>query len=250
MKYTKLLQLLFLITSIQLIASQQPVNAQAFKVYSWAGTINNKIPVSVWYTMKDNAISGEIVYKKTGKPIQLRGFINHQGDYEISEFQPSGNITGVITGKSKNNEFTGSWHAPGSEQFLSIKLKPIGTVGTTLAKIDPTITTTNYAGTYVYESKDGLSGLLKIKKTSNGQYMLEILNSTTVGQAINDATIEETPITITNGQATYESADFEQCKFKIRFFTDFVVVNYIDNKADCGFGRGTTVEGVYLRKAK
>lgn len=213
-------------------------------IYAWEGTINNKIPVFLWATTRGDVLFGEIVYKNIGKPIKLRGTIEKDNSFRVFEFEPSGNITGIITGMQENNNFNGEWFSPKTrDEFkLILKLKD-----TSLTAIDTTTTAKKYSGIYTYGFSDaGHQGYLKVTKLRADDYTFEI-NNVTEAPGRNMATAGPDTVTIKNNQFIYKSDYSANCEYKIRIFKDIVVINYIDDKTDCGFGHNATVDGVYLK---
>lgn len=82
-----------------------PNNAHAQKVADpsqtvWTGKINNTIPVRLVYTVHETLITGAITYlnTKNKSPLKVIGTIEEDGSIRLCEFEPDGNITGIITG--------------------------------------------------------------------------------------------------------------------------------------------------------
>ena len=67
----------------------------------WTGTINGKTPVFIHYQLDSTLIVGEITYLNTKDklPITLLGTIEDDKSFRILEFEKTGNITGIITGR-------------------------------------------------------------------------------------------------------------------------------------------------------
>ncbi len=100
------------------------VNNQVGKEISWKGFLNGKTPVFIHYQLDGNIIVGEITYLNTKNklPITLLGTIDSDNNYRILEFEKSGNITGVITGKPAEDVFKGSWFSPKTRKELALNL--------------------------------------------------------------------------------------------------------------------------------
>lgn len=94
------------------------------KEISWKGLLNGKTPVFMHYQLDGNLIAGEITYLNTKNklPITILGTIEDDHSYRILEFEKSGNITGIITGKPTDGTFTGSWFSPKTKKNLYLTL--------------------------------------------------------------------------------------------------------------------------------
>ncbi|MDL2313522.1 hypothetical protein LJC36_00910 [Desulfovibrio sp. OttesenSCG-928-C14] len=102
--------LLLLCASGTLTATLEDVQRHA-----WQGEINNTIPVSVWFEIRDGLIVGELIYTNTKekKPIRLLGKVEATGELRMQEMLPDGLISGMISGKIAQDSFEGTWSTAG-----------------------------------------------------------------------------------------------------------------------------------------
>src|SRR5688572_30410380 len=92
---------------------------------SWTGTINKEIPVFLHYAVEDDLIYGEITYLNTGTkpPVRIIGTIDSDSTYRMLEFEPTGNITGIISGRPDSVNFSlGRWFSPETREDLTVNL--------------------------------------------------------------------------------------------------------------------------------
>lgn len=214
-------------------------------VYSWDATIGKQTKASIWFEKRDSVVVGEITYTKTNKPIKLRGILTKEDGYRLLEFESSGNVTGIITGNFKDSSFSGDWLSPKTRKELSLVLKLKSSfvapkAVTSIPKV--------YDGTYRYGySKDGPQGYLAVKRINANTAQIEFQNHT-AAPAYNQATVDSVKVPINNNQIIYKLET--NCVFRIRFYNDIAVVDYVNEQYECGFGMNATVDGVYLRGKK
>lgn len=214
-------------------------------VYAWDATIGKQTKASIWFEQKDSVVVGEITYLKTNKPIKLRGTVSREQGYRLLEFEPSGNITGIITGTIKDSLFSGDWFSPKTRKELPLVLKLKSSFTAHKAVIG---TPTIYEGIYRYGySKDGYQGYLAVNRINANTAQLEFQNVTSA-PAYNLATVDPVKVSVQNNQIIYKMD--KNCVFKIRFYNDIAVVDYLNDQYECGFGNNASVDGVYLRVKK
>ncbi|SQB26741.1 hypothetical protein [Chryseobacterium jejuense] len=126
------------------------VKNQVGKEIYWKGFVNGKAPVFIHYQIDDNVIVGEITYLNTKNklPITLLGTVEDDNSYRILEFEKSGNVTGVITGKPSEGTFTGSWFSPKTRKELALNLVKKDTA---LASKETETNVENLFGRYHYQ---------------------------------------------------------------------------------------------------
>ena len=85
---------------------------------TYSGKLDGRIEVSLELHGLRDDVRGTITYKKSAKPIMVLGTMNTDGTFYLREYQPDGNVTGVLSGTEKGKKLTGSWYAPGAEKEL------------------------------------------------------------------------------------------------------------------------------------
>ena len=214
------------------------------KTAIWKGQINQKIPVTLDLQMTDDLAYGSLVYDKVGNSIQLIGQEEWEGNYRIYEFEASGNITGIWTLKFTDEEAEGTWFSPVTRESMPVLLNTSGTGG---AATD--LTHESVVGHYYYSyGEEGGSGSVDVTGFEEGNIFYELL-CVTAPPATHIASLEEAEgIMMGNKvQVRMNEDEFIDCAFDIRFFKDFVVIDYVDDKMDCGFGHNAFVSGVFLK---
>ena len=223
----------------------QNINAQNITEVNWSGTLNNKIPISLKYSISGEIIIGEITYLNTKSkiPIKIIGSIEEDKNYRILEFENDGNISGIITGKPTEKDYNGSWFSPKSRKSLNLKL-----TNPTKKQISFTqnviISDANYH--YGYSEK-GYQGDFEIKKLKNNKYEFSIL-SVTSEPSRNIAEIDETEVNIVGNSFRYKLPEEKDCEFQVTFYSEFVVIKYIKGDFEGQFGHNATIEGIYLKQ--
>lgn len=222
------------------------VKKQVGKEISWKGFLNGKTPVFIHYQIDGDVIVGEITYLNTKSklPITLLGTIDTDHNYRILEFEKSGNITGVITGKPTDGAFKGSWFSPKTRKELTLNLVRKDTAIVS-KKIETKVN--DLFGRYHYQySEAGYQGDLEIKKLPNSKAVFGI-TSVTGEPARNLAQIDDDTIDLKTTGFTYKLTDTEECEFKVKFYKGFAVVQYTQGVCSGQFGMNATVEGIYLK---
>jgi hypothetical protein len=221
------------------------LNAQNLTELNWTGKLNDKTPINLKYSISGEIIVGEITYLNTKNkiPIKIIGTIDEDKSYRILEFENNGNITGIITGKPNEKEFTGSWFSPKSKKSLNLKL-----INPTRKQISVSqnvaIGNANYH--YGYSEK-GSQGDFEIKKLKNNKYEFSIM-SVTGEPSRNIADIDETEVNIIGNSFKYNLPEEKDCEFQVTFYSDFVVIRYTKGDFEGQFGHNATIEGIYLKQ--
>lgn len=238
-------------TSRETVSKETTAAPEAKKgadVTTWSGNINGKIPVFMAYTRKENVLSGQIVYLNTKgrQPIRIIGTIDETGDYRILEFEASGNITGIISGKPDGKVFNGTWFSPKTRKDLPMALSA---KDTTVTSEDFEADIRTAAGSYRYEySEEGPQGGLTLEKLSDGKWTFSV-SAVTGAPARNIADIGTDTITFSGNSFKYKVPDSDSCEFSVRIFKDFVIVKELHDFEACMgmFGHNATIEGVFLK---
>lgn len=224
----------------------QNLNAQNLTELNWTGTLNNKIPINLKYSISDGIIIGQITYLNTKRkiPIKLIGTIDEDKSFRILEFENNGNISGIITGKPSEKEFVGSWFSPKSRKSLSLQLtnltkKPINNL--------PNVIIGSASYHYGYSEK-GSQGDFEIKNLKN-RYEFSI-TSVTDDPARNIADVEGTVTSITKNSFKYKLPGEQEAEFQVTFYSDFIIIKYTKGDFEGQFGHNASIEGIYLKQKK
>ncbi len=219
---------------------------QSKKEICWTGTLNQKIPIFLHYQFDSNLVVGEVIYlnTKNRKPIQIIGNIEEDKTCRLLEFDKTGNITGIFSGKITENSFNGSWFSPKTRKKLSLDLIPKDTLMNS-----PSIgaASKDVFGTYHYQySTDGYNGVFEFNKVQEGKAALYILSLTNVERGPNIAEVERDTISFEGSSFKYKIPGSDDCEFRVKFYKDFV---YIKSKAYCGgwFGFNADIDGIYVK---
>lgn len=222
------------------------VKSQGGKEISWKGFLNEKTPVFIHYQIDGDIIVGEITYLNTKNklPIPLIGTLEADHSYRILEFEKSGNITGVITGKPTAGTFKGTWFSPKTRKELVLNLVKKDTA---VASKGIETKTEEVFGRYHYQySEAGYQGDLEIKKLPDSKAVFGI-TSVTGAPGRNIAQIDDDTIHLKTTNFTYKLADTNDCEFKVRFYKGFAVIQYTQGFCSGQFGMNATIAGIYLK---
>lgn len=246
--------------------------------YAWKGTIGDTIPVSIWVEINNNLVVGEIIYTKmkAQTPIRLLGTVSEHNFY-LNEMLPDGEITGTIWACIHNDILEGQWRSPikirekGSIfDFSKSKQLPLRLTKapTLLMPYTWDAAPTAIEGEYAYSyGNNAASGGLSIERTKNGSYTASI--TSTIGapsfhMAMFPLTESDEQNWLTGGQDEQRKREElaqdllhnnrlvveedDACAIEILFFSDFAFVQYLEDKT-CPhyFGRGASVEGIFLK---
>ena len=228
-------------------ASSQTIKIASPTEIVWQGTLNNKIPVLLHYSIQDGDIAGEILYLNTAgkKPIQICGTIKEDKSFDLYEFEKNGNVTGTISCTATDEKLTGSWYAgrSGKEYKLNLVKKD------TLIETKPF--TTDISGYYRYQyGEDGYQGDFDVKKIGNNKIAFGI-SSVTGEPGRNLAEVSTDTIQMTGNSFIYKIPETENCEFKVTFYRTFLKVDYTKGLCQDGqFGFNATVEGIYFKVPK
>ncbi|MEJ5103743.1 hypothetical protein [Chryseobacterium sp. MYb328] len=222
------------------------VKPQVGKEISWKGLLNGKTPVFIHYQLDGNVIVGEITYLNTKNklPITLLGTIDDDNNYRILEFEKSGNITGVITGKPAAGDFKGSWFSPKTRKELVLNLVKKDTA---LVSKEIETKVEDLFGRYHYQySEAGYQGDLEIKRLPDSKAVFGI-TSITGEPARNLAQIDDDTISLKTTDFTYKLPDTDDCEFRVKFYKGFALVQYTQGVCSGQFGLNATIAGIYLK---
>lgn len=214
-------------------------------IYAWQGNLDGQYSVIMWYKEFDDVIVGSLFYtdNKKAKPIQLIGTKgNDSNTRRLLEMWPDGNITGVWDLKLHPVAAEGTWVAPKTGKRFNASLMHIDTA-VTIKAID---SVGDVSGEYKYRYfEDGGWGTMIAKQ--QGNLVVVSFDNITQAPANNLAILDNVTLPLNNNVAIYKSSEYGECAFRIRFFKGFAVVDYINDKYECGFGNGASVDGIYVK---
>lgn len=213
---------------------------------SWEGSLNEKTPVFIHYQIKDKLVVGEITYlnTKNKKPIPLIGEIEEDGNFRLLEFETNGNITGIIVGVPKEQEFNGSWFSPLSRKELKLKLSK---KDTSIISTEIETNISDIYGDYHYEyGEKGFQGDFSISKLNKEEVEFNIF-SVTSDPSRNIAEIENDTIKINEPKFTYLVPESDSCEFAVCFYKNFAYVRYTKGYCVGQFGHNATIDGIFYK---
>ncbi len=225
--------------------AQKPVAGNPNGVYAFSGKLNDKIPVLIWFALKDNVLKGQVTYLKSAKrvPITIIGTIDSAQSLSITEFSKTGNISGFYMGQINGQSFSGTWHAPGSEKQLKFSLIKKDTV---INAANTDLKSANVTGSYGYSvEKFGAGGGIDIQQTKPGFYTFRI-NCVTPSPINDVADAQAVNVKMVNNIITYKMPDAD-CIFTIKAYNGFIVIDYVGQHRDCQFGAGADIAGIFLK---
>lgn len=227
--------------------NQQKVETNVDKEICWEGQINNKLPIFIHYSFKENLVIGEITYLNTKNktPIKLIGTIEDDKSLRLLEFDKKGNITGIITGKSSDDKFVGTWFSPKSRKEFNLNLKKSEKLINSEIK---TVSQKDIFGDYQYSYGEfTYNGEFNVEKIDNNHIAFEII-SVGNGEAPPIAEVERDTVKLENNSFIYKLPESDDCEFKITFHKNFVFVEYLKGNCDGQFGMNATIEGIFIKQ--
>lgn len=221
----------------------------------WTGqvTVNDETrPVSLWLAETQNVVRGEIVYSNTGETRLLLGSRLRTGFY-LHEFDSANRVRTTFSVSSITNGVLGE--ITGSNELNALGPVALGPIAIDLVDIidkSQAFKPVMQAGTFRYafapfedDNCCGPTGTLTIRDVTATSVTVSI-DTVTSGPGFNIATIEPTILQLDGNSARFEERnDWLDCAFDIVAFDDVVFVDYADERFDCGFGFGASVQGTY-----
>lgn len=216
---------------------------EAQLVYAWQGNVDGKYPVLMWFRMYKDVLMGSLFYTEhNGGEIKLFGTVQ-DNQCRILEMSPHGNVTGIWQLSLQESGAEGSWFSPQTNKEYNaslmytdtaVSIPPVDSIGE------------DVSGTYFYYfGEDGGQGYMDVaQKGGNVKVSFE---NVTGAPARNIASLDNVTLSLRNNEAVYASQEYDECAFRIRFFNGFAVVDYVDDKMNCGFGHNATVDGIYIK---
>jgi hypothetical protein len=208
----------------------------------WEGTIDNKIEVTLTLTFDKDVIYGNVVYKKSGKPITVIGYRDGQSSFMLREFYKSNAITGSYSGSViSDGLISGRWYGGSKELDFEIKRKEI--INESVPKFKEDIT-----GTYGYKFDGENGGAGEFSAGAKGDSVIYSFSCVTSGPAFNIASMMAVS-KLENNYVKYKNKDENGlCEFDIFFIPDGAVVLHSNEGYECGFGLNASVQGIYFKE--
>ncbi|GAB2777669.1 hypothetical protein GCM10027275_21060 [Rhabdobacter roseus] len=228
----------------QPIAEAEKTEQENYQV-AWEGKINEKTAVFLHYQIQDEVVVGELTYVDTKEkvPIRIIGTTDEGGDFRLMEFDKTGNITGILTGTSSGEVFTGHWFSPKTRKEWTLTMSKVDTL-IRAERIETSVE--NITGAYHYQyTEAGRQGDLDIAQVSPGHMSFGIF-SVTEDPARNMAQIETDTVRAAT-DFIYKVPESDDCAFRIRFFKEFAFVNYTKGYCEGMFGHNATIDGVFYK---
>lgn len=167
--------------------------------------------------------------------------------YRLLEFEPNGNVSGIITGNPETQSFNGSWFSPKTRKELDLTLLK---KDTSLAETDIRPDMNNIYGDYHYQyTEEGNQGGCKIEKVGDNKIAFSVF-SVTGAPARNIADVPRDTIPLTASSFIYKIPGTDSCEFKVTFYKDFLTVDYTKGYCDGQFGMNATIDGIFLKILK
>ena len=216
---------------------------EPMQIQSWQGNVDGKYPVLMWFRRHEDVLMGSLFYTEhKGGEIKLYGTVQ-DNQCRILEMSPQGNITGIWSLSLEESGAEGSWVSPETHKEYNASL-----MYTDTAVIVPPVDSIgkDVSGIYFYYyGQEGGQGYMEV--VQKGDNVKVSFENVTGAPARNIASLDNVTLSLRNNEAVYASQEYDECAFRIRFFNGFAVVNYVDDKMNCGFGHNATVDGIYIK---
>ena len=219
------------------------------KPYFWIGRIDAATPLFMWAVIKNGIVQGEVTYmsKIGNKPVKLLGRTDKKGAMRVSEYLADGKITGSFVFDQISDRIVGKWESSNDKNKvypvdLSAKDTMLPTIDTSF---EPKMIPGDYA--YLYGEK-GAEGVISIKQDPDRQNLFDIECSTSDPVSHSNMS-DQRSIIVKNNECTYTIQGLATCSFRIKFYNNFLTVDYLKNYGDTAEHSGTypDVAGIYYK---
>lgn len=235
---------IFILLFESCVHSQQNANIRNGRLI-YEGVINSNIPAFMYLKIEDSIVVGEIKYLKTRfkQAIKIIGYVDEDGSIKLNEFSKSDTISGIFFGQLNNDTFAGTWVSPNTKKSLDFKFLRKDTL---INNVEIHLGSSSTIGTYGYVyGKQGAVGNLTVSGNCKSVMTFKFSNYSDAPEK-NSAEFK-----ISGKLSAKKDIIFrfeESCIFRIRFKGDFIIVTYVNNQRDCGFGNGAYIDGIYRKK--
>ena len=211
----------------------------------WTGMIDNKIPVFLHFQIDDDVLSGKIYYLDTTDkpPITLIGIIEYDKSYKLYEFDDTGYISGMITGRAIDKNFTGTWESPKTKKEFSMAL----TLKDTLIKSQNIVPDRDQIFGSYHFLFGRYHGDLVVNSVDSKRIDFNILSFANVDGGSNMAVVKKDTIAMKNNGFDYTLPHSTDCSFNTRFYKGFAYVHYTNGICAAEFGEGASIDMLYLK---
>jgi len=213
---------------------------------AWTGMVDKSIPVLLHYQMFDSLLVGELVYLGNTKrnPVTIIGELDELNEHRVLEFDRNGNISGIISGIPKENNWLGTWFSPKTRNEYSLDLKRIDTL---INLPSQAVAAADITGHYYYQyGRKGQKGVLKVRRLPEDKLEFSILSLT--DEPARNIALIDTDTVICKGTSFAYSVPFtDDCQVKVQFYKEFAHIRY--TKSDCmgAFGHNASLEGIFYK---
>jgi hypothetical protein len=210
----------------------------------WQGTISNKTEMTLTLTFSKDVVYGNVVYKKSGKPILLIGYRDDQNNFSVNEYYGSKEVTGIYSGAIRSKDsISGYWYGGNYEEGQKFTISRKETTSDTAPEFKEDFTG-NYA--FHYAGENGAFGSMAVGL--KGDSVTYSFDCATSGPGFNLASIMATS-KLENNYAKYsEKNEYGLCEFEIFFVPGVDLVRHADGGWECGFGHNASVSGCYFKE--
>lgn len=230
-------QLLFLFL---VMACSNP-DARQLTQEVYEGTIDGKISIIFTITRDGGSAFGKVVYKAEGTSVNILGAVSDKSA-RFQEVMSDGNVTGIYSLEPTADGWQGVWTVP----VRDTKEQKVVLKRTSQIEV-PVKSLSDLTGTYHYSyGKEAGAGEIKVVRTSPDRIEIAV-SAVTGGPAYNMAQINKTELKLEGNQALYENKEFGNCQLRFVFVPNGIVVNYVDEAYECGFGNAASAAGSYVR---
>lgn len=241
------------------------VQADVLGVYSFEGTLGDKIPMTLKFAVNGDEIAvGEVLYLNAKKPapILVVGFLKEDGSYVLEEYQNDGTITGIMNFKIEGEDTAGgayisegTWLNPKTEKSFPMNHfesnEEMVDVPYFLDYEDPQNIGREYAyRLYNPRYEEMMGGTVKFRGAGKHKLHFEVYNAP--GYVAQGKSDPDRPAVL--GDYTYDFFYYENVNecgygFAAYFFKKFVVLKSLTTEPetyDC-FDKGMSFDGVYIK---
>lgn len=207
----------------------------------YMGTIDGATDFTMSLSQEGTFVRGEISYNSS--PLTVLGTQTPQGWYLLREFDDGGRVTGSITIDNIIDGVIvdGAWGDADMEMSATgidsnaYDLAPVLVVGDY-----------GYAVAPFDDENHGPMGSMTISEITNSGVVIR-LDANRGGPSFNMATVDTVELPRDGNIAVVDTTENGlDCALAITMFDGFAVVDYLDERTNCGFGNAASVVGIYV----
>ena len=216
----------------------------AKKTYAWTGRIGTRTAF-IWVAVKNDLLQGELSYadRKGNPPLKLIGGMDDKGLIRVFEYQADGYIVGTFVFDRISDSAIGKWESTANHKAYPFKLHAKDTL---MQRVDNGFEPKTIPGDYVYIYGDkGPRGTISLTKSEEYPHLLGIDCSTQDPARYSNFSSSNGSVILKNNQGLYTIQGVATCTFQIKFYNDFLIVDYVKNDGDSGAYK--EVKGIYYK---